>query len=63
MTRRDYVLLAATMHECCPGRGHEYYDCWLANVRTLSEVLKRENSNFDSDRFVRACKGEQGAGV
>jgi len=50
MTKKDYILLARVIKK---SSGKSYAICEL--VKELCEELKKDNSKFDSDRFLTAC--------
>lgn len=53
MTKKDYVLIAAVLHECKEVQG---YNLAVQHVvRCLAAVFKGDNPKFDVTRFLRAC--------
>jgi hypothetical protein len=56
MTRKDYVLLAASIHE-------SYKYATTANIRrgvsvvmnNIADALERSNPEFDREKFTSAC--------
>ena len=61
MTRKDYVALAAALHNVQPELDTdgtyqpEGRAAWDACVRAVARVLAADNGRFDRDRFVRVC--------
>lgn len=56
MTRKDYILIAAAIHDA--------FECYDASpnlreglIQKLAEALKMDNLNFDGPRFYLACRG------
>lgn len=71
MTRKDYVALAAALKDAKPlstrpqmrnlygAEDETPYTVWCASVYAVSDVLGRDNTRFDRERFLTAC----GAGL
>lgn len=59
MTRKDYKAIAAEIHKgifTARGINSKQAENVLAAVmHSLSEYMKKDNSNFDKARFVDAC--------
>lgn len=62
MTRRDYVALAEGLLAARPenylndpGLSSRAIAQWEKDVRTIANVLARDNGRFDRGRFYRAC--------
>lgn len=60
MTRKDYVLIARALKDARSitvdrnGNSRSSTE-WLAAVTSVSDALMRDNSRFDSARFLDAC--------
>ena len=59
MTRKDYIKLAGAFKAERPG---ENWDAnkrvqWDQNVKAITNVLKADNSRFDTAKFITACGG------
>lgn len=55
MTRKDYTIIADTLRATyanIPGASIEFYE---AQCRTFAIVLRRDNSRFCTDKFLKAC--------
>lgn len=57
MTRKDYELIAKTIH--ATRFGHDHDEDATRGIDAVAEALttqlKRDNPNFDRERFLRAC--------
>lgn len=59
MTRKDYELIAAAFRKSRPARRDhdpERDVQWKVDVLNIAEKLRSDNSRFNTDRFVEACK-------
>jgi hypothetical protein len=61
MTRKDYVLIAAALKQSFSpiyqtSGGAQWEQC----VYDISDVLEKDNSRFDRNRFLIACGLEVG---
>jgi len=52
MSRKDYRLIAGAIRECVDIYGNP---CWKTVVDNIAYNLKKDNINFDKDRFLSAC--------
>jgi hypothetical protein len=57
MSRKDYVALAAALHNAKPGVGapEAAFAVWFACTAAVAAALSRDNERFDRDRFSAAC--------
>lgn len=61
MSRRDYIELAADFkrlrenHDYAPRPFETYLEGVDAAIGVMCNALKRDNRNFDRDRFLTAC--------
>ena len=68
MTKKDFVLIAATLNASCPrlscpwdypGSREAWIDgamaAWSGAVRSMAEALSQTNPRFNRDTFIRAC--------
>lgn len=56
MTRKDYIALAQFMRDMRPvTAGLHGQERWHGMVIVLSDILKRDNPNFDAVKFRSAC--------
>jgi hypothetical protein len=61
MIKKDFVLLAEALRFSCPLDGEEsldYYQ-WKEDCQAIADALDRRNTNFDRDKFIRACEGRK----
>jgi hypothetical protein len=55
MTRKDYILIADAIAGSLSGRSGPAEEALKTFAEDLARDLARANSNFDDDRFLRAC--------
>lgn len=72
MTRKDYVLLAESLHRTMPvkgchsGRGWIHsescfdlcYDSWLRCVQDVAHSIYLQNKRFNREQFRNMCEGK-----
>jgi hypothetical protein len=60
MSRKDYVALAAAIRDVWDLAPEYPYNHPTLRVVVLNlcDVFKRDNSNFDRERFIKAATGE-----
>jgi hypothetical protein len=58
MSRKHFVSLARALADRCPDEQLQIiqYPQWLRDVEAVCEVCNSFNVNFDSRRFIEACK-------
>ena len=56
MSKKDYIAMAKVLNKAYEGLHDNGY--FFTMVWELAGVLKAENPNFDSDRFINAITGE-----
>jgi len=56
MTRKHFRDLANALAAVRPAKNNSNaYHTWVDTVLAVSNVCRRHNDNFDSDRFYTAC--------
>lgn len=56
MTRKDFVLIAATLKACNSEElNNAQHTQWVCTVHRFADALATTNANFDRARFLKAC--------
>jgi hypothetical protein len=62
MTKKDYILIAATINARRPKQNESYYGLSVADAETLNALardfainLAVDNPRFDRAKFLQAC--------
>lgn len=55
MTRKDYVAIAAAIHNAPWSDSMTAEATITAIAENIAEVMSRDNPRFDRERFLKAC--------
>ena len=59
MTRKHFIAIAEALADVKPAMDKgEQYNQWFTCVVEIARVCDQFNVNFDIERFIKACKGE-----
>ena len=58
MTRKDYIVIAKALASANPGGDTDITRQWQFDCARIAAALSAENSRFNHDTFIAACKAE-----